>query len=82
MLTKVIAPACMVLGYTLRSNKFEAIEEKMINEDLFPLLKGYYATFRNSTSVVGGLNFLQAYLSLDIGFSVEEDATTDFTEEG
>ena len=82
MLSKVIAPACMVLGYTLRSSKFEAVEEELIKEDLFPLLKGYYATFRNSTSVVGGLNFLQAYLSVDIGFSVKEDATTEFTEEG
>ena len=61
----------MVLGYTLRSMKFEAVEEEMIKDNVLPLIQDYYVTFRNSTSVISSINFLQLYLSVDLGFSAE-----------
>ena len=51
--------------------KFEAVEEEMIKDNVLPLIQDYYVTFRNSTSVISSINFLQLYLSVDLGFSAE-----------
>ena len=64
----------MALGYTLRSEKFVSVEDEMITANLLPLLKGYYLTFCNNTSIISSLNFLQISLSTDLGFFFEGEA--------
>ena len=65
----------MALGYTLRSKKFDSVEDEIITANVLPLLKGYYVTFCNNTSVISSLNFFQISLSADLGFFFEGEAS-------
>lgn len=70
---QIIPSAVILLGYSLRGQHYQAIEQEILKNEIPKMMITYYIKFRNNTSIVNAIVFLQQCLTVDIAIIPEEE---------